>query len=169
MTSGRATYTIPVPTDEVAAECHRVCTNPLRFLGWGLGPPPPSSLYTSFGVGPRTPSSLYTSFGVGPQTPSSLYTSLGVGWAITLEAAPPPGSKVRMISRLFSTTSQGAPPRDDLKTCCVASVQECFPVATNQSYYSTSHSHRLEPPAATQASKKHAACSRTGRRSQVSI
>ena len=23
-TSGRATYTIPVPTDEVAAECHRV-------------------------------------------------------------------------------------------------------------------------------------------------
>jgi len=29
-TSGRATYTIPVPTDEVAAECHRVLSSPWR-------------------------------------------------------------------------------------------------------------------------------------------
>eukprot|EP00964_Phaeocystis_antarctica_P112431 scaffold76597_cov29-Phaeocystis_antarctica.AAC.1 len=37
-TSGRATYTIPAPTDEVAAECHRV--DDLLTPQWGRRMPP---------------------------------------------------------------------------------------------------------------------------------
>eukprot|EP00964_Phaeocystis_antarctica_P115042 scaffold78994_cov28-Phaeocystis_antarctica.AAC.1 len=45
-TSGRATYTIPVPTDEVVAECHRV----IAFFGVVLNQ---AKLRMHVGVGSR--------------------------------------------------------------------------------------------------------------------